>query len=343
MSISFPCPACRVLITVGDTLAGERTSCPHCGAFVPIPATGTPGDQIAAGAPPVTLPPPPPDEDLRIAPGAPAYTRSDLDLRAGDPFADIDLLIPASAWNLTRIGLGLMYWGIVGVFLAILGWIALVLAFFILAAGRRDIFGFNRMPESQFLDLAMFLILGAIVAGFVIVLIGQGLCCTAPPQSGARGQAIGSLICLLLCIAVAAVTMCTLLGLMREGFAFGPALLRNESAGRMLFLLSGLLAAVLYITSHVLFVLFLRAVGRHFRNDLLVFNTGSYLTMYFIFLGINLVANCAQAAVRDPNIGMIFGCLGLMVFILGVVVLVWYLRLLAAAKDTIVDALRRIE
>src|SRR5262245_36230689 len=125
MALSFPCPDCGTLITVAEPLAGGRTSCPRCGAYVSVSDKGTPtGQHVAAGEPPAA--PASASADAgRFAEGLPRWTPTALEPPPEtDRLLRIDVAISPNAWHLTCIGLGLMYWGIVGIFLAVLGYVA---------------------------------------------------------------------------------------------------------------------------------------------------------------------------------------------------------------------------
>lgn len=355
MAISFVCPACRAVVTYEDHWAGARTPCKRCGADITVPAQSTASpEQIAAGEPP-GLPPYPgisaprfPDAQEGVRPGAPEQARDwegrRRDLEGAPPEFERDYealrVYPlAPGWNIVKIGLSLMYWGVVSIFIAILVYVAFALvAAGILAGGMGQANG----PPLALLGVLAMVIIGAMAIAGIVYIIGQCLCCAVPPESGARGLAIGSVACLLLLIVLGVGFFCMSFTLVRRqvqpgpGMAFAP----DAAAPLWLFFLAMLVLIGLYATGHTLFVLFVRRTASYFDNGPLVQSTVGYLVLYYVLMGLNLFLTLIQAVLRDPGVAPLFGCLGLIMLIVGLILLVWYLRLIAGTRDTINNALR---
>ncbi len=173
-------------------------------------------------------------------------------------------------------------------------------------------------------------LLGAALTGFV----GMCLCIAAPPESRARGLAIGSVSALVLGVILYGVCI-LLLMIARNRFNQGPAL--------MLVLMFGLLSVASALTGVVLFVQFMKAVAFFFRRNFAGFSrnkpfaqsANGFLILSFVSGGLYLVLLGFAFAVRDPQAGMAVGCFGLIIAVVGIILVLWFLRLLATAPGCI--------
>lgn len=343
MAISITCSHCQATLTFADSQAGQRVACLHCGAFLSVP-----GGHFLAGEPtkPESLPTPPELPPLQYSVREiPAHYDEPRDYEQDDygtddyeeqqrrRFAGVALGPTGnlSGWNLTRIGLGMMYWGMVAAFIAVLAYLVVVVFLLLSLQGG----GVGLMDGPGLMGIFVIVLAGAIFASFVVACVGQGMCCTAPPESRARGLIVGSIICLFLTIAGIA-------GLMVLSFAMVHELAMRQGAMNttVTMLMGVLFVAGVGIASHVLFISFLRTVCRYFHNEALVHSAGNYLVLYFVMIVAQVGISCLQGATRGAA-ATVAGCASLLLFILSLVLLIWYLRLIATTRDTIADAMRR--
>lgn len=93
----------------------------------------------------------------------------------------------APGWTTVRSGLGLMYGGMITMFLAVVG---LVLSAMFVGATGANAVGATGIIVSGL----------AILVGTIVVLIGQCMCWSVPGDSNVKGLAIGAAVCLLVSI-----------------------------------------------------------------------------------------------------------------------------------------------
>jgi len=335
MAISITCGQCKATLAFADSQVGQRVACLHCGTFLTVPDGNFVAGELSK---PIPLPTPPAAPTFQYTVREiPArydeprdyqrddYGTDDYEERRRSRISGVALGPTGnlSGWTLTRIGLGMMYWGMVAAFLGVLVFVVVVL---ILLSMRRG------------WELGGIVLAGGMIASFVVACVGQGMFCSAPPESGARGLIVGSIVCLFLTITAGA-------GLLLL-FSFARVqnlALRQGGMDTTVAILMGVLFLVgVAIASHVLFVSFLRTVCRYFHNEALVHSAGNYLILYFVMIVAQIGVSCLQGAARGGGGAMtVVGCASLILFILSIVLLLWYMRLIATTRDTIADAMRR--
>lgn len=240
-----------------------------------------------------------------------------------DPAVDLSLLGDPHAWRIVRLGLSMMFGGIV----AGLG-LVVICVFLLFAYAVADV-------SEGLITLTGYCVLGLSAGLYFITCVGRYLCCAVPPEAPVRGLIVGSVACLTLLVVSGAVWF--VLAWMRwDEF---PVLQRMNGQGRALFgILLGFLALGLFIAGHVAFVLFLRGVARHFRDPRLADRVDSYLAIYVVF-SIVMFATAFLATVieKAAALACIFG------LFLGIAghMLIFYLVLIGKTRDAIADALRR--
>ncbi|MCI0642522.1 MAG: hypothetical protein L0Y72_08115 [Gemmataceae bacterium] len=228
------------------------------------PERTLPLQHVAAGPPPAEHAAPIPNASIQareeIGSGPSVRARS-----ARDP-----------AWNTVLVGLGMMFWTMrltfVGFFLVLL----LAFLFGGLLGGR----GVNW----DWLKIGLYVASGLAAVGGILHLVGQGLCCSAPLEAGARRKVVGSLI------AYAAAFGCAV------GFAYfcfagvqpfeRP---RTFDAPWLLAWMTFLTAAIGLITGQVLFLLFLKRLCVVFRNDKLAGTANHYLFALGVLVATHVV------------------------------------------------------
>jgi hypothetical protein len=338
MAISFVCPDCKTNLTFPDQQGGERVSCFRCGVFLTIPHQTQAGpNQIVPGAPPQTKIA---DTPLRGLDDSSTEERSPYEEPGYDRgawlagrFRPEDIALVGAGWNLVRIGLAMMYWSLVALLLAGVAYFFLALLILGTLGGR------GMGPGAAVLGIVVIATLGVIFVAFIVMAVGQCMCCTAPPESGAKGLAVGSAICLFLSVAGGVGLFCLWLGLASRVMDMGPgAIGMGMDQWTVLVLAAVVFMAGVIFVGHVLFVLFLRAIGRYFQHWYLAQGAGAYLTAYCVYFGVNLFIGCIGTALGG---GALLGCLSVLMFILALILLIWYVRLLAAARETLTTPPRR--
>jgi hypothetical protein len=356
MPLTFTCPDCKGLNTFEDSWAGMRAPCQRCGSYLAVPAQSTyiaaqpSGDvpppkaathKIAEGPPPQrAVPPPLPESSGTDLPGRSARQKDDYwgarddddDDRRG-PYG-ISLGRPygvAPGWNTVRIGLGMMFWGTIAIIVLAVCAAAFMFLILGLAFGGRGGFGGRNADALGALGIVL---VGFLLVTALIVFVGQCMCIAVPPESRARGLAIGSVVGIVATILLYLVFLFFMFATVRNvnqfgggGFGFGGP--------EILILMFALVIAVVGVSSHVMFILFLKAVARYFRNESLAQSTSGYLTLFFVAVGLSVVLQCLGAMARDPQMGMVMLFAGLIVLGLQIALVVWYLVLLARTRAAI--------
>jgi hypothetical protein len=262
MPITCICPQCRKQLSIADEHAGQPMRCPMCTGMFQAPALYA--AQMNAGY----TGPAPFWQNQRSDPKAPEWPwlvgtpppagpagRYDWE-KVQNPSATLD-----PGWHLVRRGLGLMMPGLLIAF----GATALGLIFHILA--NPDV----AMISAGVGKTVLLLAIVAAALGSVGTLLGQGLCCAAPKESGVRLLAIGSALAAF--VAVVAGMFALLLGARapQAGGFLQDLLAVARLLGFVLAVLAGLGAGAA-------FLLFLRGTANAFGNQRL----GQRL-FYFLF------------------------------------------------------------
>lgn len=329
-------------------MVGRRGRCPHCSTIFSIP---DPQTAIAPNALPLRVPAAP---DLSGA--GPGWREIDVDdgarggtsprqARRGDDLDDDDFDAPydrqsrglahlAPGWATVCSGMSLMRTGMIIMIIVSL----VSVLFFVLAIASRN--GLMRNRQAEFL-VAIFAFVGALtgLVANILFTVGQCMCCAAPPESGAKGQAVGSVICLFVGIGLGLIGLVFMIvGADRVG--------RGPGGGPIVMGIGlWLLTSVLFIVSHVLLVIFIRNVGRYFRNQQLASGTGTYLIMTGVFVGFFLLAMflsvIMNTAGRQPDqaaLGALLAILAVGLVIFALVLFLYFLDLLARTRATITRA-----
>src|SRR5260370_74878 len=175
MGFTFACPACRQDIQAREDMEGLHGRCPHCSATFTIPAM--------RGS---------------VRRERPAEGDGDYEPRRLGRDDDGPGLQLAPGWIGVRNGLLLVR---VSTIIAI--FVALGMILFIALA--QGIVPFQERNRNREMILGTLLIMGTLVAlaAAILALVGQCMCC-AIPESGPKGLAIGSVICVVLTLLLGA-------------------------------------------------------------------------------------------------------------------------------------------
>jgi hypothetical protein len=214
-----------------------------------------------------------------------------------------------------------------------------MILFFALASGMVPLLERNRNAE---MVLGSLLIMAGLVAlaAAILALVGQCMCC-AVPDSGPKGLAISSVVCLVLTLfLVAGAILATIVQEQRDPFGMHRTNLRGLIAGL------NILGLILGTVGHFLFGFFLKGVANYFDNQSLSKSTGIYLILVGVFVicsVLSLLVLIVLGAAPRPNLEMIrilslLMGVGLLVFAL--VLVLWFLDILGKARATITRALQ---
>jgi hypothetical protein len=329
VAIEVRCPQCHTKLKTPDSFAGKKARCPKCTGVVEIPAgasgeeeilepeiadplRGFNDDELEVEPPPSR---PAADESRRPCPmcGEMIAAKAvkcrfcgeilDKSMRgalAGAGHGDFS----DPGWQTVRAGLGMMYYSIVTIVVCV---ILVILGAVITGAMAGP--GADREPPAALMILLIPIGLAVLIAGFA-VLIGQARCASVPQQSGARGVAQGSAVCLVGYILLSMV----------GGAMQNPAL---SAVGGLLSLIGT-----------VLFILFIRRSAAYLGNDELATSAARYLIFCVGFIAgcfvLGFMAGAAGAG-GEP-FGLI---LGIVLLVCGIAAFIWYLRLIRTLMTTV--------
>jgi hypothetical protein len=202
-------------------------------------------------------------------------------------------------WRRVRSGLATMYYSIATIFIAAI-LMGLGAALVAAIAGQ----GGNDMPIPAVLVIAIgaMVIFGAAIG----VLVGQVMCLNVPESSGAKGFAIGAVVCIVANI-----------GLSLIGGIVPPL---------------GLLGSLASIVGYVLFILFIRQSATYLGAPQLASSAFRFLMFGIAFIiGAMVLGFIAGVGGSEVLIAL----LGLAIVVCGLVSIVWYLRLIRSLMTTI--------
>jgi hypothetical protein len=174
----------------------------------------------------------------------------------------------------------------------------------VMAAGRGRAAGDFPPALAMLLIPEGLVMIGCGIATFV----GQIKCASVPEASGARGFASGAALCLVGSVLLSMVS----------GAAHLPAL--------------NALGQLLSFVGTVLFILFIRAAARYLGNMDLSMSAGRYLVFSVCFI-VGLVVMIVAAVVGQMP--ALFAIFGLGILVCGLIMFIWYLRLVQNLMKTI--------
>lgn len=343
-AFTFDCQKCGLPIMAAEDMAGKRGRCPHCSTTFSIP---DPQTAIAPRSLPVSVPNVPDvnrtgpgwrelevDDEPRQRPMTRSRSAYDDDDHDDDDFpydrGSGRELRMAPGWSTVASGLSLMRTAMI-IYIVV----ALVMVLFgLLSFAARGDFGRNRQAEML---LGIVALLGGVTLLVVVILfiVGQCMCCAAPTESRTKGLAVGSAICLFSGVGLAFIGLMFLaVAADRRGGGPGVGVM---AAGLLV------LAGVCGITCHILLVLFLRAVGRYFRNEQLASSAGTYLILNGIFVAFYLLTLFLAVLASNRNqeaaaLGVLIVLLAIGLFVFALILFLFFLDLLARTRTTITRA-----
>ncbi len=326
MPIQVTCAACGGVFHAPDTAAGKRAKCPKCGGAIQIPLPAPPAGvfeaEAAGGLPPddsgFDVEPPselPPRDALKPCPMCgEMIQQSAVKCRFCGEVLDKSLAgvlggsgdVSDPAWLKVRAGLSTLFNCLVVIIVVFVVMIVAGMFLGFMAAGAAN----PAMPA----EIAVVMgICGLVLLGAVIgTIVGQARCTSVPAETGARGFAIGAVLC-----AVANVVMATAGNVAdQDGITTGGNLIAGIGT--------------------VLFALFIRRAAAYLGDNALAASAGRFLIFAIaIFVGAFLLGMFA-AMMQAP---IVLGVLGVAAVVAALISVVWYLRLIRWLRNTIDERL----
>jgi hypothetical protein len=238
----------------------------------------------------------------------------DDDPRHSDPHEA--RLAAARGWGGTRVGVALIYWGI------LLNLVTLALQILMIPAlcgGARPV-----------VYLLTLLSAGVTLASGVLCLVGLILYCTIPDQSGGRGWALVGLACLL-----ATISAVVLLGIFAASTPFSRRYLVVPDTLVFLWLVG---IVVLVFMTTLAYTLVMRAAARYWGDRELANSFMSFFCVAWVgFVILVIFGVCLGSSVRSSfsysrELFVVLNCGGLIV---GLFMTIWFLGLLSRLRDAI--------
>jgi hypothetical protein len=365
------CPQCNQLFGLPATpypasaTPPESSSPPATSAVPPspdLPPAATAFRQGPGANPPPAATPPPAQEQAAVAspfgeeipepgpsflepgaeePGTEEYPRRD--------FYRQRLLAQADAWRQTRRGLGLVLSSILAQFIALVLFLGAIFILGIIVALQRPARGHNWgpdvPPDLALVFLGLLVLFGmAMLAAFVLYLVGNIVCLGAPAEHGARTLARASLVLLLAAIGVLIVVIGLLIAVNIPSRPAGARLNPGEAIAS----LQGLIffAMILHFVHLIVFQFFLRALAQGLHRPGLVSSihglllvgllTGGLeggMLILSLVTGSGIAPGAAPGRFQEARTILALGsCL---LFVLGVIWFIWYLLALFQVRRAI--------
>lgn len=310
------CPSCSGVFRAAESAAGKKAKCPSCGETIAIAGGEAAGEVVDA------------EEIATDRDGLPSAAAASGEDRKPCPMCGEMILTGAvkcrfcgevldksmagilggsngnardPRWKQVRSGLALLYYSVIAVLLSGILMLVTAATFGAILGGRK-----GGDPPAEF--MAIFLLFGLVVLGAgIAMLIGYGRCANVPPESGARGFALGSIVCLVANVLLSMLSGATKIEALN---AFGSCIA---------------------IVGWVLFILFIRTSATFLGNDELAASAKRFLVLGGVFLASSFALGLLAAVGHTLAVAII----GLCVLVMMVVALVWYLRLIQGLIKTI--------
>jgi len=225
----------------------------------------------------------------------------------------------SAPWNAVRIGVGMIYWGLVSVLIAVA---TLVISEFTL---HRDT---PATTEQLFSGIVGSTCYWMLILGSLMALLGQWFCWAVPSESQGKKLVFGSVLALGLFLLLGFLAVSTPLGDARRIFGVGGF---GDQKAIVLFIM-GMAGAA----SVLLFCFFLRRVAFHYQHETLAKSVNKFAILYGIFLATILFLNFLSEPARNhPVLGSIVYLVTLAYVGMLIVLPIWFLRLLFQTHECI--------
>jgi hypothetical protein len=336
MAINFQCPECKQKFRTEDAYAGRQWTCPKCSArfAIPEPDDDIPVEKVTARPrPPRREDEPEDDWDERDDRGY--RDREDRDYR--DRRVD---RLQSPGWGSVRGGLRLLstaFTILLVILVLILGLQLVALAMPPQARAPGAAPGAGAEPFA--VAVGCVTILGAITF-LILLIVGLALCCSAPGESGTKGFAVGSMLCLVGAILLIVIGIVALFAIAGGIDPRDQLMLRHLMERAIVAVALIGLAALVGLVGYILLVLFLRSVAVYFHNESLASNALIYLIVYLLY-----TAGSIAMAFFLPTLlfaggqpGQVAGgmrAISLIQEVISMGLMGWFIYLLSATRSTI--------
>jgi urea transport system permease protein len=236
----------------------------------------------------------------------------------------------SASWNLVRVGVGLLYWGLVIVLISLPAAVLLRVLLWFASGGAVEL-NVDRLRT------------WTILAAAAAALVGLAFCCAAPSESRARKFSAGAIVALGLAVVAGVLAATSPLEEARRLLTLGGF---GELTATLL-LSMGLIVAGVFL----LFAFFLRGVAQCHRHEALAKSVKGFVILLVLFLAGNAFLNyTVELAKSPPVLGPFLDRLQFLVhpfigpflfvakaaYVVGAILLpVWLLRLLYQTHETI--------
>ncbi len=300
MNLTFDCPGCRKTLRIGREYAGKKGRCPGCLAVVDIPEPAAPLEEIASSGRP--------EADVIDAVEVAALPRS-------------------RGWTSVRTGLGLVYWGTVTAFVAVVVVVGLAVGMASLAV---DMGPGSRLATA--LGLLMVFCTLILLAGMIMKIVGIAMCGDTSADCGGKALASMSAISWILSV------------LLLPGVVAVTALARIDNrTSDLMAPVCFVMSAVLALVAHLCFVILVRLMALFLQNRRLAVSAsrylvclGLYIVGQFVLVGITVVANATEA--EEARVISVVAALA-WILVGAVVGFLWFLDLVNKTRTTVTKAL----
>ncbi len=225
-------------------------------------------------------------------------------------------------WNAVRVGVGLMYWGIVSVILALS---TLVVVGVTTHAAQH---AGPATTEQIFSGKLGSVCYWMIVVGAVMTLVGQCVCWMVPAETRGKRFAIGSIVALAALLGLG-------FGVIGTPFSEARRILGVNGFGNVpVATLAGV--GVVALLAEQLFSLFLRRVALFYQHEALAKSVQRFSILFVVFLATIALLNSVTAVARaHPAWGPLLFLIGMAYVGMILVLPVWFLRLLYQTHECI--------
>jgi hypothetical protein len=327
MTINFRCPECQQLFRAQEAYAGRQWHCPKCSTSFPIPQP-----EIVPVEMVTERPGPSPRRRER---------RDDYERDERDDRDDRDIRIDRDldfGWLTTRRGLHVTGIGLtilLVAFVVFLVTVIIVPLLFLQGGGRGE--GLLVLIRSVSIVLLL-----AIITMVILWIVGQGLCCSVPGESGGKPLVVVALICSVVALILGITAVIAGLRFWREMLEHlrnGPNLGPVFQQAAMLVVLVIAMSLVLLVGFYF-YLFFLRSIAVYFRNDFVAIN----VIIYMIVFGVCVAAYIVYSQVvsrqpagafgggQGPGAGLIAA---LIILFTALILFAWLIHLVSAARTAI--------
>jgi urea transport system permease protein len=247
------------------------------------------------------------------------------------------------SWNTLRVGIGLMYWGILLIVVGVV--LRFIMSHTKSGGGEADPvsepeintwlqwlhYWFGWLFASSIAAINWFFLTGGMILGGAMALVGLGACLAAPSETSGKKYVIGTLVCLGACLIAGLLALSAPVEEIRLIFGL-------RGFGEVGALLLGFLGCA-FALSYLFFGLFLRGIALVNQNETLARSVRGFIILFFAFLAstvfLNSMSGEAWQAALHPVLARFLFIAGLAYSLMLLVLAVWFLKLLYQTHESI--------